>query len=573
MLRQNLQALAARDPEFYERICWPVENDHVLHDDSGDVHYRIGDGRYRLSLAADADADTIARALAPAAAVPAGTTIFVFGVGLGELVDALLAARPDVAVVAWDRDPWLMRLALGAHDWSRELASGRLRLLLGSDLVAAASRTPAAIVFHPFLSAVYRTERSWLQGAGDGGPAAAAAARPLALLCAGGLFVDDLATALRQAGFALYTADIHRLSQQELARTVRQLRPTVIAAINYTEGLAEFAAAHGCKLLCWEIDPATSALPPCRADTAGAFIFTYRRANVAELRAAGFQHVEYLPLGADPTRRAPVALDAGDRQRYGAPVSFVGSSLAPQADGFRRAFAAGLAALAPSVRDAGALLAELLAEQARDFSRYDLPATLLRLCPPLARAPAARVAELARFAGEVAAADKRQAYVRRLGRFGIHVWGDDGWQAAVDAGVPAGAGAGATYRGRAGHAVELSKITAPRRSTSTWGGCTRTTSSPCASSTSWPAAASSWPSARPRWKSCSSSASRSTATGRRMSSRPRSLFTWAIPGGRAPSPSAGGWPCCGGTPSVGASRTCWPPQGCGRPDGDCNDAR
>src|SRR5206468_3372517 len=101
----------------------------------------------------------------------------------------------------------------------------------------------------------------------------------------GGLFVDDLATALRQAGFALFTADIHRLSQEELGRTVRQLRPVAIAAINYTEGLAEFAAAHGCKLLCWEIDPAISALPPCRADTSGAFIFTYRRANVAEFRA------------------------------------------------------------------------------------------------------------------------------------------------------------------------------------------------------------------------------------------------------------------------------------------------
>src|SRR6185369_11839777 len=161
MLRQNLEALAARDPELYQRLCWPVESDHVVHEDGGEVLYRIADGRYRLSLAPEA----VERAVAAAAGAPARATVFVFGVGLGELVDALLAARPDVAVVAWERDPWLVRLALGAHDWSRELGSGRLRLSLGCDLVAlaGAAARPAATVLHPFLAAVYRTERALLQ--------------------------------------------------------------------------------------------------------------------------------------------------------------------------------------------------------------------------------------------------------------------------------------------------------------------------------------------------------------------------------------------------------------------------
>ena len=156
-------------------------------------------------------------------------------------------------VVAWERDPWLLRLALGQNDWSAALASGRLRLLLGSDLVehAAAMRARGA-----------RGADRVSSVSGDDLPARARVAGSGArwtarwsLLCAGGLFVDDLAAALARAGFAPYTLDIHRLSREELDRTMRRLRPRLIAAINYTEGLAEFAAAHGCKLICWEIDP------------------------------------------------------------------------------------------------------------------------------------------------------------------------------------------------------------------------------------------------------------------------------------------------------------------------------
>jgi spore maturation protein CgeB len=464
MLRQNLEALARRDPELCQRIGWPVESDHVvLERDSGEVHYRLHQGRYRLSLNPEAVDRSVAQILErltpparePSAAQTGGASdpareIFVFGLGLGEQVDALLAARPDRQVVAWERDPWLVRLALGGNDWSRELASGRLRLLMGSDLVgyiAGGRAAPPAPVtlFHPFLSLVYRNERALLEPG--------ATTRPLILLGAGGLLADDLASALGRAGFSLYTIDVHRLSQEELDRSVRQLGPAAIAAINYTEGLAEFAAAHGCTLICWEIDPTTSALPPCRAPTDKSFLFTYRRAQVDELRRAGFVHAEYLPLAADTARRAPVALTAPDRERYGAPVSFVGSSLIPQAAGFQRAFLETFADAWAGARGAeagAALLDELLVEQRADPSRYRIPDLLARRCPDLARDQPPALFRLARLAGEIAAADKRLAYVSRLGRFGIQVWGDDGWMAAQQA--------GAVYRGLAGHAAELSTI-------------------------------------------------------------------------------------------------------------------
>jgi spore maturation protein CgeB len=460
MLRPNLEALARRDPELVQRIGWPVESDHVVMDDSGEIIYRLQQGRYRLSLSEDA----VRRSL-PAGA-PEGAEIFVFGVGLGELIEAILspaAARPDLRVVAWERDPWLLRLALGQNDWTAALASGRLRLLLGSDLVEAAVATAGRVatgptVVHPFLAAVYRQERTWL--------VPETAVRPLVLLCAGGVFTDDLASALGALGFALYTLDLRRLSREELDREAARLRPTLIAAINYTEGLAEFAAAHRCKLICWEVDPTTSAPPRCPTEDAaagaaagagggGAFLFTYRRAQVEELRAGGFAHVEYLPLGADPARRTPVPLTGADRARYGAPVSFVGSSLQPQAPGFRQSFLTGFATGDPgAVSRATALLDEVLAEQRQDFSRDLIAGALARRCPDLARADPARLAQLARWAGEIAAAEKRLAYVARLGRFGARVWGDEGWQSVNRARLPTEV----EYLGPAGHGLELTKI-------------------------------------------------------------------------------------------------------------------
>jgi hypothetical protein len=480
MLRPNLEALARRDPELVQRICWPVESDHVVIEESGDVVYRLHQGRYRLSLTADA----VARSLPPGA--PEGSEIFAFGVGLGEQVEAILGGRRDLRVVAWERDPWLVRLALGQNDWAAALASGRLRLLLGSDLVehaaatatsratAAAARPAGAAggltagdgltVLHPFLATVYRHERTWLQPGDD------ARARPLALICAGGLFTDDLTGALMRLGFAPYTIDIQRLSREELDRTVSRLRPTLIAAINYAEGLAEFAAAHGCRLLCWQVDPTTSAPPRAAGPIDGAFLFTYRRAQVAELRAGGFHRVEYLPLAADLERRAPVPLTGAERDRYGAPLSFVGSSLQPQVAGFRQSFLTGYAPGRPgAVGEAARLLEELLAEQRRDFSRFVVGAALERLCPDLARTAPDHLSQLARWAGEIAAAEKRMAYVGRLVRFGVRVWGDEGWRAIVqrdagasggvgNAGDGAGTGADDPYRGPAGHALELTKI-------------------------------------------------------------------------------------------------------------------
>jgi hypothetical protein len=452
MLRQSLEALQARDPELVERICWPVESDHVVLDASGEVQYRLNQGRYVLSLSPE----SVERSLQ---GLPPGGEILVFGIGLGEQVDALLQLRPHASVVAWERDPWLLRLALGRYDWSAELASGRLRLVLGCDLVEelAASRAGSrgSVLLHPFLALVYQNERLLLDQGARG--------RRLAFLCAGGLFVDDMAKALAKAGFVTFTLDIHRLSHEELARAMERARPQLVASINYTEGLAELVAAAQrdgapCPLICWEVDPATSALPPCRSSTRDTHVFTYREKNVAEYHAAGFENVEYLPLATNPERRRSVVLSDEDRLRYGAALSFVGSSMVPESEGFRQAFLAEYASRRPRTPQAGAegmaLLEQVLAEQRKDFSRYLVPAVLAsavsRVAPDLAARFPEALPRLARMAGEIAAAEKRVAYLSRLGPLGLRIWGDEGWRGCLLT--------GAQMAGPAGHGAELTKI-------------------------------------------------------------------------------------------------------------------
>ena len=106
---------------------------------------------------------------------------------MGDGLAQALAARPQLRVVAWDRDPWMLRQALARHDWSEELASGRLVLRLGVD---ALDLPDLPLVQHPVLAQVYGLERHLV-----GAPAG-----PRVGLCVGKLFVDDLAAALRRRG-------------------------------------------------------------------------------------------------------------------------------------------------------------------------------------------------------------------------------------------------------------------------------------------------------------------------------------------------------------------------------------
>lgn len=453
ILRRNLALLLAQNRELVERITWPCGSEHVAWTDDGRAAYRVHQSWLPLSLSPEAAAD-----------VGLGeegkhTDVLVFGLGLGEQLEHLLTVLPRARIWAWERDPWLLRQVLDRRDWTAALRRGQLKFLLTSDLLEVArSDRPIRIVSHPLLGDVYRIERALLER------------RPerIALLAAGGLFVDDVADALVEQGFSPFTWDLERWSREELLRVARQLEPEVGVAINYTHGLAEMCAEVGVPLRVWEIDPSTDVLPPLPGGLAGApsqntRLFTFRRANAQAFQNAGFAHADHLPLAANPERRKPAALTAEQQERYGGDVTFVGSSLVEQGLAFRSRLFAGYAFWKGGDPDAAmeqveAATQRVLDAQRDDQSTYRVPELLQQELGWFVQAFAKDDtiyeslggASPDALLGEMAAADKRITYVANLGQVGVKVWGDAGWEHVAQY--------GAQVMGPAGHRDELTAI-------------------------------------------------------------------------------------------------------------------
>ncbi len=441
-LQDNLTALGRLDPSLVRRLSLPVDDRHVRQDETGRWLYRIHQTDYALALGEEA------LAASGRLDVADGQEVLVFGAGLGEQAAFLLREHPSTRVTVWDRDPWLLRLTLSLRDLRGPIGAGRLRLALGADLLDyVASEVPHRVVAHPFLGEVYAPERALLEQG----------VRPRrALVCAGTLFVADVTEALQRAGYTVFTLETTRQAKEELERTVERVDPDVVVSVNYTNGLAEFCQAQGRTLVCWEIDPSTNALPPLAGPSTRSYVFTYRSANVEAFRAAGFEHVEYLPLAANVERRAPAELSPDDQARYGAPVSFVGSSLTERVPVFLAEFGARYRAFKGGVdgaeQEARAIVDHVLAQQRETPDEYRVPELLRAHCPEFLD-DAARDAsqhDPVQIVAELAAAEKRLFAVAGLGRHGIRVWGDAGWRSLERFGVQ--------YMGAAGHTHELNKI-------------------------------------------------------------------------------------------------------------------
>lgn len=439
-LQSNLLALKNRDLDLFERVCLPVSDDHVRTDAEGRSFYRIHRSWHPFDLSAEDVASSLEGVDSP--------HVFLFGLGRGEQLRALLDG-PAETILAWDRDPWLLRLLLTEQDFSEALRSGRLAFSLGADLLTAMEDSlPRDAVIHPFLADRYRLEFGLLQ---------AGLQDKRALVCAGTLFVDDLADALAAEGYSTLTWDVGRLSPQELARTARRFGAQVVAAINYTQGLAEACRDLDLQLVVWEIDPATDRLSPCDPPAEHARIFSYRRAQVAVYQEAGFPHSDYLPLATNPERRRPTELMAGEEERYEAPLAFVGASMVAQAQQFRERLIAEYClwrggSPGEAREDCEIFLQALIHAHRDDLTTSHVESLLEEVMAPFLAAMRERPdkPDPVVLVSEMVAAEKRLVYVANLGQLGIRVWGDEAWKATEEH--------GATWMGGAGYKLELNKI-------------------------------------------------------------------------------------------------------------------
>ena len=423
-LAANLRQLLAHQPDLHTRLHWPVAGEHLAVDTDGGWKLQIHDTKVDVL-------PTVEQRAAALAGIPANFsgTLWLFGIGLGELLAEILKRFSSARVIAWDRDPWVLRQALAHNDFSTALDSGALRFALNADLAQLlASDEPRALVLHPIFARIYNNERALLQ---------ADLSRPRALVCCGTLFVDSVASALRAEGYSIFSFDAERQSPEELELVLQTWRPEFIAGINYIQGLAEFGEDHGVPYLCWEIDPATDLPAPLHKPAPRARIFTYRAANIPVFHAAGLEQVRYLPLAADPARRKPAQLTSAQRTRYGAEVSFVGASMMRNVEPFQDQFKSQLAGWGVVPDEfAPRIISEVTAAQRADFTRYLIPDLLDQLLPGFrAHCSAASLPDPASLLAEISAAEKRLNYLVELANHDLAVWGDPGWSQLAAHGV------------------------------------------------------------------------------------------------------------------------------------------
>ncbi len=381
-------------------------------------------------------------ALAAAAAPPPPGRVVVAGVGDGAVVDAALAASPAGVVVAWDREPAPLRALLATPARQAAVRAGRLVPVLDTGVLALPPLGPGdRLLRHPVLGPSYAHAEALLTGRPG----------PRVLVGEGQLMAGDLAQALAEEGLAPWPLALDGLAPDALADAAAALGAGALWVINHVHGLAEACAGLGLQLVTWEIDPALDRPRRPTRPVPDAHIFTWRAAHVPQFQAVGYPHVHHLPLAA-PARRRPLVLDAETRARFGAPVSFVGESMADRAAGCAQAaveaVARWLSRRGQPPTAAPARVQQLLDAQRRDLDRWILPALVRQHLPGLESGAAG--SRLSMLLGEVVAAERRLSRVAALAPFGIHAWGDPGWQRIADRGV--------RVRGRAGHFDTLTRI-------------------------------------------------------------------------------------------------------------------
>jgi spore maturation protein CgeB len=435
-LQSNLQAISTVNPALALRISEPDLADHLKKTPDGKTLFFYG----RVPRILDLQDKELPKVTGFA---PAGAEIVLAGIGLGEAVESALNA-PHSIIRAWERDPSLLKMALSRYDWSARILSGRLVLYLGVDCVHIPRAAIQTLWAHPALEGIYAIEMPLLRN----NPRARRA-----LICAGELFVKDIAEALEEQGYSVYTWDIERLSIAELKGTARVFKPEIAFAINFAPDLSEACQALDLPLAIWEIDPDTSFFSPCKQPQPETHIFTYRKSRVEMFKSAGFPNTIAMPLAANTDRRKPQPADHENTARFRSPLSFVGTSMVPTALAFQERFRTQIAKCYPNSDSTTAfdLQEAILLEQRKDFCQWKIPDLLE------ARAPGFRTEceglgldDPTVILGEMAASEKRLTCIATLGHLGIQVWGDVGWKHIEKH--------GAVHRGYAGHFKELNHI-------------------------------------------------------------------------------------------------------------------
>ncbi len=441
ILHQNLDSLKQQQPLLEQRLRMSVDGDHIRISNKNQPQYLC----YQTWRPFVANQKQIHQ---DTSQIDFNKKIYLFGSGFGEYIAYILENYPDANITVWERDPMLLRLTLTQRDYSKEIATGQLHFLLNADITTdVGNREKYQFIYHPFFSTIYHLEKRFLEQDPQD---------KYAVIGLGGLFVADLAEALSTRGYNVLPIDFQRWAMEEITLNVKLINPSLIFSINYVPGLSEFCEEKRIIYFCWEIDPHLDKETKINGSADFTYIFTYRHKNIETFKNAGCPKVWHLPLAANTEKRHSIPLSEEEQQKYNVPLAFVGNSMVQEAARNRQKFIELYCSWHPAgisvANQCEANIQEILDRQLADGSCYLLPELFkdkfakFRMFLLNTEVPEDPLKLLA----EVAAAERRLTYVASLGKYGLHVWGDDGWKRTETYGV--------TYRGYAGHNLELSRI-------------------------------------------------------------------------------------------------------------------
>jgi spore maturation protein CgeB len=344
-------------------------------------------------------------------------------------------------------------------DFARDIFAGRVEFILGgADLIAHISREMSGFFPwpHPILGQCYEDEASLLA---PGRMESCTCRR--AMVVSGGLFVSDVADALRENQVQVMSWDPRAVSKEETLYQFRRFEPHMVVSINFCRGLPEICEALSIPFVVWEIDPSIERVAPEGSSVHHTRIYTYRKAHVTRYKEAGFRHVEYLPLGANPRRRFPMALSEAEKKKYEAHVSFVGSSMIDQAQSLSKLYDRLAEKLSPDSLMNGKLADCRAAGQHAPGGHGNMPGydSIDDIFPEHAtpldperfvRDEQGRLIDLAFCVWETAASRRRVRVVSNIEAPTVKVWGDQHWSGCLPTRV--------RYCGPAGHQRELTMI-------------------------------------------------------------------------------------------------------------------
>ena len=362
-----------------------------------------------------------------------GDSVFIFGISLGEQVAHVLRTRPKARITVWDRDPYLVRLALTRQDYGSSLRSGRLSIAIGADLIDYIPKLERCrVVLHPVFRGIYTDEMRLVSESVTG--ISPNEGRRWIGLGMGGVVVTDIAESLRSEGYSVFPLEIRRWEAEETEYAIKKLNLERVITVNFDQGVALACQDQGVPLVIWDVDPKTDRTPISPPSATNIRVLTLREANVETLKASGFTDVKHLPVGVDVEKRRPMELKPSEMDRYAAPVSFVGSSLIQRARRFKRLFLQLYASFdccgTETFEETEARLESLLAAERADYSTYVTDKLVEESFGEFLQA-AQRCGtpdDPQKWVAEIVASHKRIAYVSALADENIHVWGDAEWK-------------------------------------------------------------------------------------------------------------------------------------------------